>query len=92
MFRAKRQGVELTTNAIIIMALALIVLAIIAFLIIRSVGKANEATNCEDQGGKCVGTLEPCPDTDPITSANYCSDKAKPKCCSHIEGLTPTAP
>jgi hypothetical protein len=83
MFRAKRKGVELSINAIIIMVLALLILAIGAFLIIRGAGSLNDITNCEKQGGHCQ---KACDDTNPVPSANYCSDKTL-KCCTKLEGI-----
>jgi len=86
MFSAKRQGVELSINAIIVLALALIVLAVGAFLVIRSAGTAYDATNCEKQGGKCYALLTPCPDATPIISSNSCPKDSEPKCCTDIGG------
>jgi hypothetical protein len=87
MFRAKRQGIELSINAIIVMALALIVLAVGAFLIIRSAGTAYDATNCEKQGGDCVALASSCPDEKPIISSNSCPEESEPKCCMDIGGI-----
>jgi len=83
MLRVKRQGNELSINSIIAMALALIVLAIIAFLLIRSAGQANKGTDCIAQGGDC---LSECNDKLPILSPYTCSGE-KEKCCMNIGGL-----
>jgi hypothetical protein len=82
MLRSKRQGVELSMNAIIVMALALIVLAVMAFLLLKNAGKFGEATKCETQGGDCVELTKSCSDAKPVLSTVYsCPTKEKPKCC-----------
>ena len=85
MFRAKRQGIELSMNAIIIMALGLIILIIGAYMIIKSVGQANVATNCP-KDGKCQAT---CDDTYPMRSPFSCS-VAGQICCVPGFGINVT--
>jgi hypothetical protein len=85
MFRAKLQGVELSMNAIIIMALGLLILAIGAYLILGSTGKFGDATGCVTHGGQCFANS--CPSNYPISSPFSCTDKAKPKCCMNVSDI-----
>ena len=81
MFNDKK-GVELTLNMIIVIVLGLIIVAVGVYLIINSGTSVNNATDCGQNSGKCVGPTESC-DADYATNFAYkCigADKGK-KCC-----------
>ncbi|MGV8086317.1 MAG: hypothetical protein ACP5N1_01675 [Candidatus Woesearchaeota archaeon] len=85
MFKKNRQGVELTLNVVIIAIISLIVLALLAFLLIKGFGNWNSGTQCAANNGAC---LDKCDDRYPVNSAYSCdgADKGK-KCCINIGGL-----
>ena len=83
MFRAKRQGVELSMNAIILMAIGLIILIIGAFFIMNSAGKLNNTIGCKERKGEC---LTKCNDQLPI-SAPYSCPKEGEKCCTSLDNI-----
>jgi len=85
MFNKKRQGVELSVNTMIIIVLALLVLAVMVYLVFNGAGTWNKGTNCLNQGGTCVGLTDTCPTNKPVPSAYSCSTNQK--CCANIGGL-----
>ncbi|HYD03032.1 MAG TPA: hypothetical protein VEC16_01920 [Alphaproteobacteria bacterium] len=90
--KANRKGVELTMNVIVMAAIALLVLLILAFFLMRGFGGFNKGTDCVAQGGIChavSSTPSPanaCPDTHPITSGYTCG--ASQKCCVKLPGAS----
>jgi hypothetical protein len=80
MLKNNRQGVELTINTMIIMALALIVLIIGAVLLIKTVGRVNGSTDCSTQGGSCIAKTTACGDDKPVPGPYSCANSAE-RCC-----------
>jgi len=82
MLRA-RKGNELSVNTMIMMALAIMVLLLGAYFLIRAAVGTNNGTDCEKQGGQC---LTKCTDELPVPGPYSCADKAA-KCCIDVGGL-----
>ena len=59
-----KKGAELSMNVIIIAAIALLVLAILAYLLFGAADRAGKGTKCEGAGGVC---LPDCGDQVPLT-------------------------
>lgn len=85
MFKKNTKGVELTLNVVIIAVISLIVLALLAFLLMKGFGNWNSGTECKANNGEC---MDKCNENYPVTSAYSCNgaDKGK-KCCINIGGL-----
>jgi|GEM_PF-3524829 hypothetical protein len=85
MFRNKRQGVELTVNTMILMAIGILILIIAAFMIMNTYNKSETSLSCEGNGnGKCQDSKASCPDDFPIPGPYSCSEGQK--CCTNIGG------
>lgn len=53
-----KKGVELSVNVIIIAAIALIVLVVLAFLVLRQAGILTLGTSCEGVGNVCMESCD----------------------------------
>ncbi len=77
-----KKGIELSVNVIIIAAIALIVLVVLAFLVLRQAGILNVGTSCEGIGGFCRAE---CQDGEHIDVAHSCTkeqaDAGFDRCC-----------
>jgi hypothetical protein len=62
----------------IIVVIALLVLIILAYMIIKSASSVPKETSCDARGGKCVDTIANC---DGIPSNFNCPSKSDPVCC-----------
>ena len=79
MMRTKK-GVELGVNTMIIIVLALLVLIIIGYLVIKSVGNSTTATTCNSRGGQCRSACI----TGELPSSYSCKDQGGGVCCVPI--------
>jgi hypothetical protein len=80
-----RKGMELTMNTIVIAAIAILILAILAFFIIKGFKGFSTGTQCETNSGQCIPFTDPCPSNTPVISGYGCKETNK-KCCTS-EGL-----
>ena len=85
MLRA-RKGNELSMNTMIIAALAIMVLLLSAYFLIKAALNTNNSTDCEKQNGICWASSSQCPDDKPVPGPNYCADNTK-RCCINIGEL-----
>ena len=56
-FRKNKKG-ELSITVIVVAAIALLVLVILAYLVIKSGGNIREGTKCKSLGGTCVPLVQ----------------------------------
>jgi len=77
----KKQGVEITVNTLIIMALALIVLIVVVFMFVRGAREGGTAFfGCESRGGECV-PIGSCKDSEGRVDITCTSCDEGEECC-----------
>ncbi|RJQ17586.1 hypothetical protein C4573_01250 [Candidatus Woesearchaeota archaeon] len=78
-----KKGVELSVNVIIIAAIALIVLVLLAFLVLRSGGGISKGTSCESIGGSCKDSCDNTYERQDISKvcSKELADQGLNKCC-----------
>lgn len=76
-----KKGAELSMNVIIIAAIALLVLAILAYLLFNSAERFGDGTKCEGAGGECYPSA--CEGDHPIPIPGFHKDcySGTGKCC-----------
>lgn len=79
---SNKKGLELSINAIILIALGLMVLLLGLFFVMNSGKKVTENTGCEAQGGDCSSIGPMCPENQ-VRQPWSCTDKQK-ICCKTI--------
>jgi len=78
----RKKGMEMSMNVIIIAAIGLLILIILAFLVVKNVGKTNTATeSCTVKGGTCLSSCAT--GVSPIQGATCTSGV----CCPVIPGV-----
>jgi hypothetical protein len=71
---------------VIMTIIALLVLMVTIFFIVKHIQNSNDATGCVNNGGECKPTGAPCPDNKPIGSPFSCPKNEK--CCTNIGGIS----
>ena len=83
MLKNNRQGVELSVNTMIVLALGILVLLVGVYFIYSGYSKANDSQTCTAHMGNC---MVECNDEKPVPAPYSCSEK-NTKCCVDMAGL-----
>jgi len=83
MFRAKRNGNELSINLIIGVAIGLLILLVLAFLLMGGFSNWNKGTGCTQHGGTCHTS---CPEEQGLMISGWPCDNSDVCCTKSIIG------
>jgi hypothetical protein len=80
-----KKGVELSLNMMILTVLAIIVLIVMTFFLMKGSSTTIDSTACTTHNGNCVTRTGTCPESKPVISPYSCGKEEK--CCVNIGGL-----